>query len=226
MFLGAQRAELLLLHGFHRNAASLMPLAALCEAQGLQVRVPELPTTTHRLWDCVAVLEQYLQRQPLADQVPIHLAGHSYGGQIALAYLSKHRIANLASLTCLGSAHQGTRIANVLVALGKARREPALHEFCAPGVRIPPPIQGWPPLVHLVAGTSNSLWLGRLLYPCGGDGRLPVRSALDLGREDYWPTHLHRSTLALNHHQLMQDPLVAQLLTTSLVSCDPPSEFH
>jgi pimeloyl-ACP methyl ester carboxylesterase len=197
----------MLIHGFHRSAVNLESMADFFRNRGYCVLVPELPTTRGKLPQCVAALEQFWQSEP-REFSDVHLIGHSYGGLILRAFLAQNKIEGLASLTCFGSSHHGSRIADVLCCLGRHRKEPALQEFRTPGQWIPPPVQGWPRIVHLIAGNRNALWLGRLFLHKPADGRLSVASALALdpgGVICNFPANTIRTILPLDHHEMMDD---------------------
>jgi pimeloyl-ACP methyl ester carboxylesterase len=202
------RPKIILLHGYRRTGAALAQMGAALQDTGYQVWIPELPTTEQRMDGCVQALEDVWTKHPWSqgDASPIHLVGHSYGGLIARAWLAKRQLPGLASITCIASAHHGTFLADFLIALGARKAEPPLLEFRRPGPRIPPPIQGFPASVHLIAGSHNALFWGRILLPKQSDGRLPVLSALALdpqGITIHFPTWTKRTILALDHHQLM-----------------------
>jgi len=200
----------ILLHGFHRNALRMQPMAEDFRSRGYRVLVPNMPSTKGRLNTCVQSLANSLGHAGIfAGQEPVvHLVGHSYGGLIARGLLAQNVVPGLASLTCMGSTHLGSRIADVMVRLGMQRWQSALYEFRTPGPRIPPPLQGYPPKVQLIAGNINKLWWGRFLLPPESDGRLTIASALAIGAAGDaigFPAWIQRSILDLDHHQLM-DP--------------------
>lgn len=196
---------ILLVHGFHRTPLNLKSMATFFQSKGFVVLTPELPTTTGSLGKCAAILEDFWNSEK-RDFAEVHLVGHSYGGLILREFLARQIITNLCSLTCLGSSHHGSRIADWFVCFGRHRKEPALLEFCTPGTYIRPPRQGWPAKVHLLAGNRNVLWLGRLFLKSPADGRLTTASALaqsPQGTPCDFPPWTQRSILPLDHHQMM-----------------------
>lgn len=203
--------HVILVHGFHRHASDLASMGHYLEQRGFQVWLPELPTTTGRLASCARLLQEYYLEHASALSSDVHLVGHSYGGLILREFLACQAVASLASLTCFGSSHHGSRIADWLVFLGRSRKEPALLEFRTPGPFIQTPRQGWPARVHLIAGNQNKLWLGRLFLSSPSDGRLPVASALATtprGVDCGFPPWTQRTVLSLDHHEMMQSTVL------------------
>lgn len=196
---------ILLVHGFHRTPVHLKSMAAFFQSKGFEVLTPELPTTTGRLGTCASLLADFWNSEP-RNFAGVHFVGHSYGGLILREFLAKQTIANLRSLTCFGSSHHGSRIADWFVFFGRHHKEAALLDFRTPGPYIRPPRQGWPPMVHLLAGNRNSLFLGRLFLKTPADGRLTTGSALaqsPQGTPCDFPSWTQRSILPLDHHQMM-----------------------
>lgn len=196
---------ILLVHGFHRSPLHLKSMATFFQSQGFVVFTPELPTTTGRLVTCATLLADFWNSEP-RNFAEVHLVGHSYGGLILREFLAQQSIPNLCSLTCFGSSHHGSRIADWLVCFGRHRKEAALLDFRTPGPYIRPPRQGWPAKVHLLAGNRNSLYLGRLFLKAPADGRLTTESALALsavGTPCAFPPWTQRTTLPLDHHEMM-----------------------
>jgi|GEM_PF-2240540 len=203
--------RILLLHGYRRTGAALAHMGEAFKEAGYEVWIPELPTTHLRLKGCVVALEEAWRAHPwsLDDASPLHLVGHSYGGLIARGWVASRIVPGLESLTCLGSSHHGTFLADFLLALGARKAEPPLLEFRTPGPSIAPPLQGFPASIHLIAGSRNALFWGRLLLPRNSDGRLSVKSALaqdPQGTTAHFPAFTRRTILALDHHQLMDHP--------------------
>jgi len=201
---------ILLVHGYHRTAASLEPMAMQLRKHGYTVLTPNLPTTKERLGTCVHCLETYLDQQDFELlPKPLHLLGHSYGGLILRGLLARRSLPYLASLTCLGSSHLGTRAANLICLLGASIREKAVLEFRTPGPIIAEPQQGWPSVVHLIAGSVRNDLRAGLFMPRPNDGRLPVSSALAQNHDSsvvQFPTWTKRTILPLDHHQLEYHP--------------------
>lgn len=209
---------IVLLHGYHRNAQDMQQLAGYFKDLDYHVFCPDMPTNSQRLQACVQVALDFLQNNELLTS-KLHLVGHSYGGLIARALLSKLPESSVESLTCIGSSHQGTLLADVLRTFGAHKKEPAILEFCRPGPQIHTDSKAWPPKVHLIAGSHNGLWWGKFLLPKLSDGRLPVQSALDLHNpHSTFPSHTKRSTLPLDHHQLMLQAQVANCVHNHITS--------
>lgn len=108
----ANKALVILLHGFNKGPNDMMPLSSSIKNCGYEVITPRLPTLFGSLEDCVSSLEIQLS-DIIADCSSFFILAHSMGGLIAERYLLKNPTDKLIGRVYICSPFSGTRLAKL-----------------------------------------------------------------------------------------------------------------
>ena len=188
----------LLLHGVHMHAWSMLPLARLLRANGIEASVFGYYSVTRSIdthcWALAAKVEAHYRRH----NEPLHLVGHSLGGLVLRHFAERYPELVRGRVVTLGTPHQGSCIAHRLhkfapFALGKSYPE-ALNGSAPPIA----PSTSWGSL----AG-CRPLGLGRV-FPLNGDNDGTVLLA-----ETYTQNLADHIVLPVSHTGMIMDKAVA-----------------
>lgn len=192
---------MLLLHGIARSSASFRRMERFLDAEGFQTLNLDYPSRRQPLEQLV----DFVHRKAgpfLAGGGPAHVVGHSMGGLLARAYITRHRPARLGRIVMLGPPNGGSEVADLLAGTGAYRWffGPAGAQLgTAPGRQVQDILGAVDFPLGIIAGTRTVDPLSWLLIPGPNDGRVSVART----RVDGMAAHL---ALKVSHAFMVRDP--------------------
>lgn len=155
--------DVVLLHGLWMPGIVMRPLASRFEARGYRTHVFDYASRLRPLEAHADRLVRFVREA--AGSAPVHFVGHSLGGLVVLAALTRPDPPATASVVLLGTPARGCMAGRRLAGVAPGRwmlgeSQPLWHEgrVCQWDRRAP---------LGVIAGTRPSFGLGRML------GRLP-----------------------------------------------------
>ncbi|WP_107855560.1 lipase/acyltransferase domain-containing protein [Neisseria weaveri] len=193
------RHKVVLLHGIHMHAWSLLPFAHLLKSCDVEARTFGYYSVMGCFDDHVCALAEWVQRFYEEDEGPLHFVGHSLGGLVLRYFAAAYPQWVTGKIVTLGTPHQGSMAAEKLnnlmpFVLGKA------YDHALDGCL--PPL---PETVCLgsIAG-CKPLGLGRVLgLPGDNDGTVTVAETCVEGMRDH-------IVLPVTHTGMLVDHAVAR----------------
>ncbi len=196
---------MLLLHGIGLRAVWLAKLARAIHAAGFEVCNLNYPSRQQPLERLVEHLHAQAGDFIAAPGGPIFFVGHSMGGLLARAYVSRYRPTRLGGLVMLGPPNQGSEIADLLMRNLAYRRffGPAGQQLgtgAAVAMRALLGAVDYP--LGVIAGDRATPPLGWLL-PRPNDGKVAVIRTIAPGMTDHITLHVTH-TLMLRHPEVLR----------------------
>ncbi|MGH6708816.1 MAG: esterase/lipase family protein [Bradyrhizobium sp.] len=177
-----------LLHGISRTALSFRKMQAALEAAGFATLNIDYPSRHHALEALAEHIHPAVTKLATAVEGQLHFVGHSMGGLLARATISRYRPERLGRVVMLGTPNGGSEIADRLknVALYRAWFGPAGAQLVtardAATSALFPPID-YP--VGIIAGNRSIDPVSSLYLPKPHDGRVSVENTKLDGMTDH-----------------------------------------
>ncbi len=195
---------MLLLHGIGLRAVWLGKLERTVRAAGFATLNLDYPSRRLPLEQLVEHLREQAGAFIADTREPIHFVGHSMGGLLARAYVTRYRPTRLGGVVMLGPPNQGSEIADLLMRNFAYRRffGPAGQQLgtgTAAAMRVLLGTVDYP--LGVIAGDRAEPLLGRLL-PKPNDGKVAVLRTVVPGMTDHITLHTTH-TLMLRHPEVL-----------------------
>ncbi len=200
----------ILVHGLFRTRRNMRYLRDGIQALGYEVYVASVPTTLSSLASCVEALHHQLEKR-INSHKDIYFVAHSMGGLIVREYLAKYQPNHVSRAVFIGTPHQGSRLASILLKI------PLVSKLFKPLIDLQPSHRqtlqrvGEAIEIGLIIGTHNNLLGGKLFLSAQSDGRVEISSAdapdakdrieFFLGHDEI---HFKKETLEACHRFLQQ----------------------
>lgn len=209
---GKAGETVVLLHGLARSERAMRPLAAHLRKSGYQVSNFDYASTRKGPEALVDDLAEHLASLPGPPET-IHFVGHSLGGLVARAYLSRVERNDGGRLVMLASPNHGSEIVDHLKEwrlfswiLGPTAAQLGTDPQSFPNRLARPKLE-----FGVIAGTSSWNPLGSRILPGEDDGTVSVASARLEGMSDFL-------SIDENHTFIMQSERVATQVVSFLES--------
>jgi len=185
---GDNQDSVVLLHGINRTALSFRKMQAALEAAGFATLNIDYTSRSQPLEALAEHIHPAITKFTAGTESHIHFVGHSMGGLLTRAYISKYRPQRLGRVVMLGTPNGGSEIADRLknVALYRAWFGPAGQQLGtkrdAATRALFPPVD-YP--VGIIAGNRSIYPTASLYLPKPHDGRVSVENTKLEGMVDH-----------------------------------------
>lgn len=197
--------QVLLLHGFTRNARDMRTISSHLEHRGFHCSSLDLPLTRLEFDRSIYLVEKQMYDMASQNNKPVHLVGHSTGGLIIRKVLQETELNDsIGRCVQIATPNRGSQLAHVASKIKGYteyyRTLLSLNPTYIEQLKMP---DVTPYSIGAIAGTRNHLLLGKLIKGAN-DGRVELDSVNYPGLKDF-------ITLPYGHNEIHHKKEVAEL---------------
>ena len=179
------RTLIILIHGFKKGAEDMQFWKKHLSMPDADILTPDLPTTYASFEECLEVLISETDAHKVENYSRIYIAGHSMGGLLAREYLQRKKLPNVKRLVCVGTPHQGSKLADIALLFpfaGNIWKPLHALKISARKTLTTPDIAGLE--IGVIISKNNGHWPGKLFLSDDSDGLVESFSAHAPDAED------------------------------------------